>query len=310
MPDLVAAVGAGLRQLPLDAFLDQSPLQACELPFVVDVRLPDPALHVASADPPAAVLARHGEPGPAGPEHDVGGARRLLGGRLARHRLELRREEIEPLARHGRDRQRSDRVRGLLRVLHDVRLGADDERTPLRELGVVGAELLAHGVQVGGGVRGGEVDHEDEGPASRDVTQEPMAEALAPMGALDQSGDVGHHEPLLARLRDAEVGRQGRERVVGDLRCGRRQPGQERGLPCVRQAHQTHVGDRAELQRSRRSSPSSPASAVFGTRFFALANRTLPRPPRPPRATTASEPSPTRSARRPCSSKTTVPSGT
>ena len=36
----------------------------------------------------------------------------------------------------------------------------------------------------------------------------------------------------------------------------------------------------------------------------------LPRPPRPPLATTASDPSPTRSASSPCSSKTTVPSGT
>ena len=42
-------------------------------------------------DPPATVLARHGEPRPAGAEHDVRGARRLLGGRLTRHRLELRR---------------------------------------------------------------------------------------------------------------------------------------------------------------------------------------------------------------------------
>ena len=45
-----------------------------------------------------------------------------------------------------------------------------------------------------------------------------MAEALPSVGALDQSGDVGHHEPLPARLRDAQIGRERRERVVGDLR--------------------------------------------------------------------------------------------
>ncbi len=62
--------------------------------------------------------------------------------------------------------------------------------------------------------------------------------------------------------------------------------------------------------RRRFSSPSSPGSDVRGTRLRALASAALPRPPRPPCATTAREPSPTRSAIKPSSSETTVPSGT
>ena len=75
-----------------------------------------------------------------------------------------------------------------------------------------------------------------------------MAESLPPVRVLDEPRDVGHDEPLAARLRDSQVGRERRERIVGDLRRGRRQPGQQRGLPGVRKPHEADVGDRAELQ--------------------------------------------------------------
>ena len=246
--DLVTASRTRLGQLALDPFLDQSALEARELSFVVEIRLLHPPFDVASGHAPAAVLPRNGETRPSRPEHHVRGPGRLLGGHLAGHRVELCGEEIEPLPRHGRHRQGPDRIRCRLRILDQVRFGPDDERTSLGEVGIVGAEFLAKCVQIVGRIRGRKIDDQDECSTTRDVSQEPMAEPLASVRALDQPGDVGDHEPFPARLRDPQVGRQRRERVVGDLGPGRRQPGKERGLPRVRQPDEADVGDRPELQ--------------------------------------------------------------
>ena len=54
-----------------------------------------------------------------------------------------------------------------------------------------------------------------------DVAEEPNAEPGALRGALDQARNVGQHEFARDRqVDDAEVGRQGGERIVGDLRLG------------------------------------------------------------------------------------------
>ena len=112
---------------------------------------------------------------------------------------------------------------------------------------------------------------------------------------------------------DAEVRRDGRERVGAHLgtRLGQRR--QQGRLAGVRRADQADVGDELELELDpallARACPSRRASGRGGSR---VAKRTLPRPPRPPRATTrrasASSSSPIHSPSG-CE-RTTVPGGT
>ena len=75
------------------------------------------------------------------------------------------------------------------------------------------------------------------------------AQARAFRGAFDQAGDVGQHEALAHRQVDhAEVGGQGRERIVGDLGRGGGGRGQEGRLAGVGQAHEADVGDQLQPQ--------------------------------------------------------------
>ena len=84
---------------------------------------------------------------------------------------------------------------------------------------------------------------------------------------------------------DAEVRHERRERIVGDLRLGRRDRGDERGLAGVRKADDRDVGE--ELQLDRRAGarrPAGPACAKRGAWRVGVAKCWLPQPPLPPPA--------------------------
>ena len=68
----------------------------------------------------------------------------------------------------------------------------------------------------------GDVEYVNEHARALDVTEEIVAEAHALAGAFDKAGDVGHDEAALAEADDAEVGLEGGEVVIGDLRARRR----------------------------------------------------------------------------------------
>ena len=69
------------------------------------------------------------------------------------------------------------------------------------------------------------------------------------MRAFDEARHVGHDEAaVVAQGHDAQVRRQRRERVVGDLRPRGRDARDERGLAGVREADETDVGQELELQ--------------------------------------------------------------
>ena len=75
------------------------------------------------------------------------------------------------------------------------------------------------------------------------------AEAVALLRALDQPGHVGDDEAAIAAQRhDAEVRRQRRERVVGDLRPRRGDAGDQRRLARVGKADQADIGEQLQLQ--------------------------------------------------------------
>ena len=75
-----------------------------------------------------------------------------------------------------------------------------------------------------------------------------MPQAPAQAGARDQARHVGHDELDVAGLDHAEVRDQGGERVVGDLRPGRRHRRDQRGLAGIGEADQPDVGYRLQLE--------------------------------------------------------------
>ena len=143
------------------------------------------------------------------------------------------------------------------------------------------------------------LDEMDQDARPFDVAQELVTQADAAVGAFDQAGQVGQDEDAFAAgVDDAEVGVLGRERIVGDLRLGLRQPAEQRRLAGVGQADQAGVGDDLQFQdepaflAGRR-----PARYWRGARLVEVAKALLPRPPRPPLATTTSSPASVRSRR-------------
>ena len=92
------------------------------------------------------------------------------------------------------------------------------------------------------------VDDVHEHRAPLDVPQELQPQALALVRPRNEAGHVGDGVALRPRRHDAEVGHQGRERIVGDLRPRGRQHRHERGLACGREADEPDVGERLELE--------------------------------------------------------------
>ena len=109
------------------------------------------------------------------------------------------------------------------------------------------------------------------------------------------------HELALGAVERAEHRLERRERVVGDLRRGARQPREQRRLAGVRQPDEADVGEQlAAAARSTPSSPGSPRSANRGAWRVGVAKRLLPRPPsRRARRPLAAPARRGRSARRP-----------
>ena len=89
----------------------------------------------------------------------------------------------------------------------------------------------------------------DEEAAAVDVAEEVVAEAGALAGALDDAGDVRHHEAdALLHPDDAEIGVEGGEVVVRDLGLGLGDHAEEGGLAHVGEADEAHVRKELQLQ--------------------------------------------------------------
>ncbi len=166
--------------------------------------------------------------------------------------------------------------------------------------------------RVAAGLQGGCVDDVHQGGAALDVPQELVAESAPLAGPLDESGNVGDRERDVAGPDHAEVGDQGRERVVGDLRPGPEIAAIRLDLPALGKPTRPMSATTLSSSWISSSSPGSPSRAKPGALRLDEASAAFPRPPRPPWATTSSVPGPTMSARTsPVSrSRTTVPSGT
>src|SRR5471032_1587113 len=99
------------------------------------------------------------------------------------------------------------------------------------------------------------------------MPQELDAQAMAQVRPFDEAGDVGHHEAAeIFQLDHTQIGLKSSERIVGDLRPGRRNPRDQRGLACIRKTHQPHVGQQLQFQ----AQPflfAGPAGLMFGGRL-------------------------------------------
>ena len=97
----------------------------------------------------------------------------------------------------------------------------------------------------------GAVDEMEEHAAALDMAEEAVAEPMALMRALDQAGNVGEDEFAPVGPHDAEARMQRREGIVGDLRLGRGDGGEEGRLAGIGQADEAGIGDQLEPQPDR-----------------------------------------------------------
>ena len=98
-------------------------------------------------------------------------------------------------------------------------------------------------------VEGRDVDDVQQQARAREVAQELVAQPGAFGRALDQSGNVGDDEaPVLGHAHHAQVGVQGGEGIVGDLRAGGRYRADEGRFAGVGHAQQADVGEQLQFQ--------------------------------------------------------------
>ena len=151
-------------------------------------------------------------------------------------------------------------LREFLRLGH-IDLVEDDDARALRnrdgaqrqfQLVGVDGQLVFERLVVGDGVavgfERGAVDHVRDDLGAFDVAQEFEAEALALGCAGDQAGHVGDRVACVAGHDDAKVRHERRERIVGDLRLGGADGGDEAGFAGRREADERHVGDGLEFE--------------------------------------------------------------
>ena len=155
--------------------------------------------------------------------------------------LQMRAQPLEPL----RFVERVDLV------------GGDDDRLvgePLARRVTSGEELqlarddlvVVHRIP---SARRRDVDDMHQHLGAFEMAQEPRAEAVPGVRALDQPGDVRDDErPISREADDAEIRRQRRERVVGDLRPRRRDARDHRRLAGVRIADEPDVRQQLEVE--------------------------------------------------------------
>ena len=113
--------------------------------------------------------------------------------------------------------------------------------------------------------------------AALHMAQEVMAQADALAGTFDQAGDVGADEagPLAHRYH-AQRGHQGGEVVVGDLRLGRADGGDEGGLATLGKPIRPTSAMSFSSSVTWMSSPGTPGLANLGIWRVGVAKCALP----------------------------------
>jgi hypothetical protein len=95
----------------------------------------------------------------------------------------------------------------------------------------------------------GRVEQDDEDSRPLDMAEKLVTQPLARRCALDQPGNVCQHELALVEADHTQVGFEGGEGVVGDLRCRRGHFRNEGGLAGVGKPDQRRIGEEFHLER-------------------------------------------------------------
>src|ERR1700730_17206074 len=98
----------------------------------------------------------------------------------------------------------------------------------LRQAVAIGGTLRAHRLVSATRVLAGAVNQMQQYAAALDMAEEAVAEAYALMGTFYQARNVGEHEFSAANIDHAELRMQRGERVIGNLRLGGADGGEER----------------------------------------------------------------------------------
>ena len=134
----------------------------------------------------------------------------------------------------------------------NVDLVCHDDARAGREVARVQLELAVDHLVVVQGIAplvvAREVDHVHDERGALDVAEELVPKPAPLVRALDKAGDVGADEAQVTARRHAQIRDKRRERVVADLRSGRRDLRDERGLPRRRHAHKRRVGHELHLK--------------------------------------------------------------
>ena len=228
----VAGAGAGAGQGLVDAEGAQAPVGLVERLDVGEVGQGDGPLGLPADDRPARRRrrARCGSPRP------PVGARRTPPAPGARPGLAARpRPSARPAARTPSPVTAAIRWPSNADVgLGEVGARPDDQPRAVEQVGLVAAQLVEEdplllGRRVRARAATGRAGARAPGPARRGAGT--GGRGPARRGALDEAGEVGHHElGVVAQAHHAEVGLEGGEGVVGDLGLGGRDGGDERGL--------------------------------------------------------------------------------
>ena len=123
-----------------------------------------------------------------------------------------------------------------------------DDLDLVGEMSLIGFELGAHRLVGLAGVLAGRVDQMQQHAAALDMAEEAVAEAGAFMRALDQAGNIRQHEFAAVGIHDAELRMQRGEGIVGDLRLGRADHGEEGRLAGIGQADEAGIRDQLQPQ--------------------------------------------------------------
>ena len=126
----------------------------------------------------------------------------------------------DALAGHRRDGGAVEVVAG-----GHVGAAADHQAGPVQQIGPIVGQLAKQDLELGHGsnaVVGSQIQQHEQGAGPFDMAQEPVTETLSVAGTLDQARNVGEdHLESVVGAHHAEVGLEGGEGIVGDLRFGR-----------------------------------------------------------------------------------------
>ncbi|GGU58538.1 hypothetical protein GCM10010211_24400 [Streptomyces albospinus] len=140
---------------------------------------------------------------------------------------------------------------GEVLAVGDVDLVQDDHPRPVAETAVL-RQLLLDDVEVGDRVavrlQGRGVQDVDQHLAALDMPQELQAQPLALAGTRDQARDVRDRVDRGTGRDHTQIGHQRGEGIVRDLRLGRGEHRDQRGLAGAGVADQRHIGDGLQLQ--------------------------------------------------------------